>query len=234
MIDPVPTTSPDIGIVVGDGRGVVGSRRGWAGVALAAALLVAGCAGGRQLLAREEVPQDMNWRRVATVQDRTRLREWRTGWIDALAVARAGGDSAAIAGDPTLYDPDRALGGAALPAGRYRCRMVKLGGKGPATPAVMQGGWTGCAVRDDAGRRTLSIDGQQRYHGDLFDHDDARQVFLGTVALGDETRALPYGRDARRDAAGYLERIGKARWRLILPYPGFDATLDVVEIVPIG
>jgi hypothetical protein len=32
--------------------------------------------------------------------------------------------------------------------------------------------------------------------------------------------------------AGYIERIGDKRWRLVLPYPRFESLLDVVEIVP--
>ena len=39
-------------------------------------------------------------------------------------------------------------------------------------------------------------------------------VFLGTMMLGDETRALDYGRDPVRDVAGLLERVGPRRWRL--------------------
>ena len=57
-------------------------------------------------------------------------------------------------------------------------------------------------------------------------------IFLGTLALGDEARPMPYGRDLRRDMAGFVERIGEARWRLVLPFPGFQSTLDVMEIVP--
>ena len=57
-------------------------------------------------------------------------------------------------------------------------------------------------------------------------------MFLGTLVLGDETRAMQYGRDQDRDLAGWVERIGDNRWRLILPYPHFESTLDVIELVP--
>ena len=59
-----------------------------------------------------------------------------------------------------------------------------------------------------------------------------RMVFLGTLQLGDEQRALQYGRDRERDMAGVVERIGDNRWRLVLPYPAFESTLDVIELVP--
>jgi hypothetical protein len=57
-------------------------------------------------------------------------------------------------------------------------------------------------------------------------------VFLGTLQLGDEQRALQYGRDRERDMAGVVERIGERRWRLVLPYPHFESTIDIVELVP--
>ena len=57
-------------------------------------------------------------------------------------------------------------------------------------------------------------------------------IFLGTMVLGDEKRALEYGRDSARDMAGALERVGERRWRLILPYPRFESMMDVIELVP--
>ena len=61
---------------------------------------------------------------------------------------------------------------------------------------------------------------------------DRRQIFLGTMMLGDETRPMDYGRDSMRDMAGAVERIGPNRWRLILPYPNFESVMDVIELVP--
>jgi hypothetical protein len=52
--------------------------------------------------------------------------------------------------------------------------------------------------------------------------------------LGDETRALQYGQDETRDVAGYVERIGPNRWRLIMPKPHFESQLDVMELVPLS
>ena len=50
--------------------------------------------------------------------------------------------------------------------------------------------------------------------------------------LGDESRADAYGVDPMRDVAGYVERIGANRWRLVLPDPAFESLLDVIELVP--
>ncbi|HEV2043966.1 MAG TPA: DUF4893 domain-containing protein, partial [Sphingomicrobium sp.] len=67
--------------------------------------------------------------------------------------------------------------------------------------------------------------------GLIFAGDALRQVFLGTLVLGDETRAMQYGRDPDRDLAGFVERIGPARWRMVLPRPAFESTLDVIELI---
>jgi hypothetical protein len=57
-------------------------------------------------------------------------------------------------------------------------------------------------------------------------------IFLGTLQLGDENRALRYGDDRERDVAGIIERIGDSRWRLVLPYPRFESTIEVLELIP--
>ncbi len=175
---------------------------------------------------------DVDWRKVATRQDRSRLRNWRDAWIAALDKARAAPEAAAaIAADPMLFDPDRAMLGAALKPGVYRCRIHRLGGVGAASRPLLRGTWTPCRVTEDGTTRRLITDGEQRISGNLFDGTDARTVFLGTLALGDEDRSFRYGRDARRDMAGLVERIGEGRWRLVLPFPSFQSTLDVMEIV---
>ncbi|HEY1145769.1 MAG TPA: DUF4893 domain-containing protein, partial [Allosphingosinicella sp.] len=78
------------------------------------------------------------------------------------------------------------------------------------------------------------LTGSQRPLGLFLPHTANRMVFLGTLQLGDERRTLQYGGDDERDMAGILERIGERRWRLVLPYPHFESTLDIVELVPKG
>jgi len=70
--------------------------------------------------------------------------------------------------------------------------------------------------------------------GTIFPSDALRHVFLGTLALGDEQSAMQYGRDSERDVAGYVDRIGPNRWRLIMPRPSFESVMDVMELVPAG
>jgi len=172
--------------------------------------------------------QEGDWRRVATPADRERLRGWRDAWVAALAA----GAGAGVAGDP-LFAPDRSIDGPMPPPGGLRCRLSRLGGgrgggRADAVPVA-------CAMTGDgAVRRLIVSDGVQRLDGELYAHTAARAMFLGTVMLADEARPIRYGRDARRDAAGLVERVGAARWRLVLPYPRMGGVLDVVEIVPAG
>ena len=182
--------------------------------------------------ARSQGDVELDWRKVATRQDRERLRNWRNAWVQALAKVRATPKGVAeLASDPALYDPDHIIQGAALMPGRYRCRVHRLGAVGQLVQPLLHGAWTACRVDETGIIRRFVTDGDQRTSGNLFDSSDSRTVFLGTLALGDEDRAYRYGRDARRDMAGLVERIGPARWRLVLPFPGFQSTLDVMEIV---
>jgi hypothetical protein len=174
-----------------------------------------------------------DWRRVATPEDRTRLRNWRQAWLDALAKVKASDQASLIQSDPTLFDPDRALGNSALPPGNYQCRVFKLGANGTAMRDVTVYPAVECKARQDGDVTSLyKISGAQRPVGLLFRDSPARAVFLGTMVFGDETKPLSYGQDSSRDLAGYIERIGDQRWRLVLPYPRFESLLDVVEITP--
>jgi hypothetical protein len=65
----------------------------------------------------------------------------------------------------------------------------------------------------------VKLTGSQRPTGHLFPDSDRRTIFLGTLILADESMAIRYGRDRERDMAGVVERIGRQRWRLVLPYP---------------
>lgn len=174
-----------------------------------------------------------DWRRVATADDRTRLRDWRATFVSALAAARKGGFSSQISDEGALLDPDAALPNPAIPDGIYNCRVIKLGAKGDGNlNYVAYRGFT-CQVQSGQMlQRLAKLSGSQRYVGVIFKGDALRNVFLGTIVLGDETRALQYAQDQTRDIAGYVERIGPNRWRLIMPKPHFESQLDVMELVP--
>jgi len=174
-----------------------------------------------------------DWRGVVTASDRERLREWRTAFTGALAKARAGRHGAEIAREGILLEPDAALGGGPIPNGRYKCRMIKLGAKSQGMLDYIAYPAFGCRIRQEKDLQGFAkLSGSQRHIGLIFSGDALRQVLLGTLVLGDESRAMQYGRDPDRDVAGYVERIGPNRWRLILPYPHFESLTDVLELTP--
>ena len=174
-----------------------------------------------------------DWRRVATESDRERLRGWRAAFAEALAAAQRSGHGDEIAREGALLQPDAALGGGPIPNGEYRCRVIKLGAKSEglldyiAYPAFQ------CRVSaSEPVRKLRKLTGSQRQVGLVFPGDAIRQVFLGTLALGDEQGALQYGQDETRNVAGFIEHIGPNRWRLIMPRPHFESVMDVMELVP--
>ena len=173
------------------------------------------------------------WREIATPIDRDRLREWRDAFADALKAARASGRAAEIDREGALLDPDGALANPAIPDGRYRCRVIKLGAKGQGMlDYVAYPAFTCVIGRDGSVQRLDKRSGSQRYVGVIFPHDAMRGVFLGTLVLGDETRAMRYGQDETRNIAGHVERIDERRWRLVMPRPHYESLTDVMELVP--
>ena len=201
----------------------------------AALLLVFGCSGCKVLLQPSGMIADWEspWRRVATEKDEARLRDWRTTFTNALDAARKAGHGANIEREGALLDPDAAQAGNPLPNGMYRCRVIKLGAKAAGNLDYVSYPAFTCRVRADHQlQRLAKLSGSQRYVGIIFPNDAVREVFLGTLVLGDERRALQYGQDDTRDIAGYVERIGPNRWRLIMPQPHFESQIDVMELVP--
>lgn len=200
-------------------------------VSIALAMGLGGCSVYREATGSRP-PTNVRWQNVATADDRDRLRDWRKAWDEALPLARKA-DAKALAAEPLLFDPDRALPEPALPEGKYRCRTFKLGAKGTAMRDFTAYPWFDCTVANEGEVRSLhKVTGSQRPTGLIFPDTAARQVFLGTLVLGDETSPLRYGLDANRDMIGYVERIAPKRWRLIFPRPRFESVLDVTELVP--
>ena len=175
------------------------------------------------------------YRQLISESDRLRLRDWRSSFVAGLEAARKSGHGDEIAGEGVLLDPDSALAGPAIPNGMYRCRVIKLGAKAAGNlDYASYPGFT-CRVRQERALQRLGkLSGSQRYVGLIFPGDAIRNVFLGTLAFADESRVQQYGQDEQRDVAGYVERIGPSRWRLVMPEPHFESRLDVMELVAQG
>lgn len=173
-----------------------------------------------------------DWRAVVTDKDRVRLRDWRQYFVSGLDAARKSGHGDEIAREGKLLDPDSALGGP-IPNGPYRCRVIKLGAKSEGMLDYVAYPNFQCRIEPKGNMQTFAkVTGSQRQAGLIFPNDQLHQVFLGTLMLADEARAMKYGVDPKRDIAGYVERIGPSRWRMIMPDPAFESKIDVMELVP--
>ena len=174
-----------------------------------------------------------DWRQVATKDDRDRLRDWRKSFAGALDAARKAGHATDITREGALLEPDAALGGGPIPNGHYSCRVIKLGAKTAGLLEYVAYPAFACGIEQERDLQGFAkVTGSQRQVGLIFPSDPMRQVFLGTLVLGDEREAMQYGQDQARDVAGYVERIGPNRWRLVMPKPNFESQLDVMELVP--
>ena len=201
---------------------------------VAALLALAGCASGgndKPHLAGAAPP---DWRAIATEHDRERLREWRTAWMEAIRKVDASGQRMALAREGALLQPDVAVEWRDPPPGDYSCRVIKMGAKQPGLLDYIAYPAFNCRIRQEEGMMSFAkLTGSQRPIGHLLPFNgQQRMVFLGTLQLGDERRSLEYGHDRERDMAGIVERIGERRWRLVLPYPAFESTIDILELVP--
>ncbi len=198
----------------------------------AALLTLSACnalTGPREIIGRET----SEWRVAATGADRQRLSDWRSTFVEALTKARAAGHGAEIAAEGALLEPDSGTVGSPIPNGDYRCRVLKLGAKRPGLLDYVVYPAFNCRIRQEkAFQGFAKMSGSQRPVGVIFPGDSMRQVFLGTLVLGDEKRAMQYGRDPDRDLAAFVEKIGPNRWRMVLPRPAFESTLDVIELIP--
>lgn len=175
-----------------------------------------------------------DWRGVVTAADRDRYNRIEAAWDLALQQARRQRGSGDLASTGDLIEPGAARPGVAPPPGDYRCRTVKLGSQGGEDGlGYVVYGWFDCRIEQTPnGLKFVKTTGSQRPAGLLFPENDRRMVLLGSMALADEPPANSYGQRPDRDLIAVLERIGEARWRLVIPWPQYESNLDLIELVP--
>jgi hypothetical protein len=165
-------------------------------------------------------------------EDRARLERTDEAWTRALKQARDAGHGGDLKALGRLVEPGAALPVPAPPPGAYRCRTIKLGTPGDLLPFV-QYGWFRCRVEDSGtALRLVKLTGSQRAAGRMVDHGDQRWLFLGSEAWGEEKSWAAYGARAERDRVAWVERVDRARWRLVEPFPQYESLLDILELVP--
>ena len=179
-----------------------------------------------------ETIESAAWRDSVSIADADRLRSWRSTFQAALAEAREAGYAGQVDALGRLGEVDAALVLGDIPEGPYRCRTIKLGTQGGGTLAYVDYPFFQCRIRPEGDLHGFAkLTGSQRPVGLLFPDDPYRQVFLGTLVLGDEDRAMRYGADPERDMIGALQRIGPGHYRLLIPEPRFESRLDIIELI---
>lgn len=175
-----------------------------------------------------------DWRGIVTAGDRDRYNRIDAAWDLALQQARRQRGSGDLASTGDLIDPGAGRPSVAPPPGDYRCRTVKLGSQGGEDGlGYVVYGWFDCRIEQTPnGLKFLKLTGSQRPAGLLFPENDRRMVLLGSMALASEPPANSYGQRPDRDLIAVLERIGEARWRLVIPWPQYESNLDLIELVP--
>ena len=175
-----------------------------------------------------------DWRGIVTAGDRDRYQRRDAAWRLALEQAERQPGSGSLRGLGDLIVEDAARPGVAPPEGDYRCRTIKLGSQGGEEGlGYVVYGWFACRVEATPGGLKFSkLTGSQRPAGVLFPENDRQMILLGSMALASETAANSYGQRPDRDIVAVLERIGEARWRLVIPWPQNESNLDLIELVP--
>ncbi|MBF0665675.1 MAG: DUF4893 domain-containing protein [Brevundimonas sp.] len=175
-----------------------------------------------------------DWRTLVTPADASTLGRLDQAWRLARAEAEAAGFARQVEGLGPLVDPYAGLAGDVPPApGDYRCRTLRLGARAAGDPAHAETAWGRCAVAlTPDGELWLTADtGFGRSRGRLYPDTGRRLVFLGARAgEADGADAPAYGDQRARDRIGVFERIGPARWRLVIPWPRQAAKLEIVEL----
>ena len=175
------------------------------------------------------------WKAVATVADKDRLARLGLAWQEALDEASKT-NAADVRREGRLLLPRSALQRPEPTPGSYYCRLIKLGRATAKSKPYETFKPFFCYVEVEDDLLTIvKQTGSQRPAGRLWADDEAtRLIFLGSLALGDETAPLAYGDDPKRDMAGVLERIGPFRWRLVIPWPQSTSKLDIFELTPVA
>ena len=209
-------------------------------LALSLALLLAACASTPPPPPPPPPPSDTgaailrDWRSIITSNDRDRYVRRDAAWRLALEQARRQTGSGDLGSLGDLIRPNAARNSVAPPPGAYRCRTVKLGSQGGETGlGFVVYGWFDCRIEQTPrGLKFSKTTGSQRPSGLLFPEDARQMVMLGSVALAAEPPANSYGQRPERDIVAVMERIGDARWRLVIPWPQNESNLDLIELVP--
>lgn len=159
------------------------------------------------------LPVGENWRAIVSPADADRLARLDAAWEGVRA-----------AGAPAL-DRNAAQPWPAPSPGSYRCRVWRVQeGSAPRRFPVQF-----CHVGVEGALLSFAKQtGDERWAGYFYVDGEQRMIFLGASGDGG------YGRDAARDVAGAVERVGPLRFRIVMPWPRGGGALDILELVPVA
>lgn len=196
------------------------------------------------MAAPAKASEPQRWQAAATPADRHRLARLWEAWTRSLAQVQTAGqggalaalggavipDAAALNADPADRATVASKGPLPIP-GNYQCRTIHLGQKDfPAPAGVVQATEpVPCTIEQRGATLWFESDGARRLIGRLYADGD-RLVLLGTTSLAGEMGTVAYGADPDRDAIGALRALAPGKWRLELPWPHWQSTLDVIEM----
>lgn len=157
--------------------------------------------------------------------DSTRMSQFEQSRVRALGEALLSTEG----GDRTILSALFAPGTEpidSVPDGNYRCRTIKLGGLLPLTPY----GYFACRI-SEGGTTIEKTSGSQRFTGSVTPSGDAL-FYQGALHYNDDP-AGSYGADPDMDQVGCLYKVkDQAVYRLEKPYPLYESTHDVIELIP--
>lgn len=157
--------------------------------------------------------------------DTTRMSQFEASRTRGLAEALLGADERERAIVATLFAPGTEPIDT-IPDGNYRCRTIKLGGILP----LVTYNYFACRIGEN-GTRIEKTSGSQRFTGSFTPSGDA-SFYQGALHYNNDP-ALAYGDDPEMDQVGCLHKVsGQTVYRLEMPYPLFESTHDVIELIP--
>lgn len=162
--------------------------------------------------------------KIITASDRQKLEKYGETRKKAIDESRKGAVADIAALDGELAKSIISFKGFDM-TGKWQCRTIKVGGIGD----LVVYDWFKCRVTDDgSGWRLEKTSGSQRTAGRFYDDDDKRLIYLGSLFIaGDPVK--PYGSGPETDQVGYAFRTGPKAWRIEMPAPYYESTLDILE-----
>ncbi len=157
--------------------------------------------------------------------DRTRMSQFEPSRIRALGEAMLGQEARERAIVSALFAPGTEPIDT-IPDGDYRCRTIKMGGLLPLTTY----NFFACRISED-GTKIEKTSGSQRFTGTLTPSFGAL-FYQGALHYNDDP-ALAYGENDDMNQVGCLYKVKDAgSYRLENPFPLYESTHDVIELVP--